>query len=139
MIFAVPVTEYIPEDTTQIILDEEATEEIIDQATEFIPTTEDFAEEAGADVTTEYPAPTEDDSVMKETMDELVIKKSESTTSLVEENITTLNPFDSDSDAVTAVPTTELGTTDLGTTTTARPASLRPLHTRLQEVGKKSC
>ncbi|ROT73635.1 hypothetical protein C7M84_007929 [Penaeus vannamei] len=138
VIFAVPVTEYIPEDTTQIILDEEATEEIIDQATEFIPTTEDFAEEAGADVTTEYPAPTEDDSVMKETMDELVIKKSESTTSLVEENITTLNPFDSDSDAVTAVPTTELGTTDLGTTTTARPASLRPLHTRLQEVGKKA-
>ncbi|XP_037787025.1 uncharacterized protein LOC119582680 [Penaeus monodon] len=135
VIFAVPVTEYIPEDTTQINLDEEATEEVIEQATEFFPTTEDFAEEADTEVTTEYTAPTEDDSMMKETMDELILERS--TTPLVDEN-TTLNPFESDSDAVTTVPTTELGTLDLGTTTTSRPASLRPLHTRLQEVAKKA-
>ncbi|XP_063590204.1 mucin-2-like [Penaeus indicus] len=137
VIFAVPVTEYIPEDTTQINLDEEATEEVIDQATEFFPTTDNFAEEADTEVTTEYTAPTEDDSMMKETMGESQLERSESTTPLVDE-YTTLNPFESDSDAITTVPTTELGTIDLGITTTARPASLRPLHTRLQEVGKKA-
>ncbi|XP_047497796.1 proline-rich protein 36-like [Penaeus chinensis] len=137
VIFAVPVTEYIPEDTTQISLDEEATEEVIDQATEFFSITENFAEEADTEVTTEDTATTEDDSMMKETMDELVLERSESTTPLADE-YTTLNPFESDSDAITTEPTTELGTIDLGTTTTARPASLRPLHTRLQEVGKKT-
>ncbi|XP_064079366.1 mucin-2-like [Macrobrachium nipponense] len=164
VVFAVPVTEYYPEDTTWIQEQFESTEENVEinDSEVAVPTTEEAfpmtTEELevgmeGNDATTDYPSLDEDED---EPVTESQVEYDEVTpyynivTEIPEEEVPVSTLDDSESfvstENTTAVPTTTvppattvpvLNNISTPSTTTPRPASIRPLYARLQSIGKK--
>ncbi|XP_068237755.1 mucin-2-like [Palaemon carinicauda] len=162
VVFAVPVTEYSPEDTTFIQENFENMEEnektseseVAVSATEveYPMTTETFElGMEGTDITTEYPSLFEDEPVTEFLMEDgEVTPYYNIATEIPEEEVpvSTLDYSDSfeatttitaDSTTRTVPPATSIPVLRANTssTTTARPASIRPLYARLQSIGKK--
>ncbi|KAK8736129.1 hypothetical protein OTU49_004838 [Cherax quadricarinatus] len=155
--FAVPVTEYLLEETTTPaieIIEEEVTSQDPDDTTEealsTVPVSEVVAEDLVDEATTEG---TTTDPLLLEEVTELVSEpppQYEDTTELgaLDEYLvlTTQDPITTLTSVHTTVPTpfTLFNTTTVTaasittTTTRPRPASIRPLYARLQSISKKT-
>lgn len=156
VVFAVPVTEYYPEETTLIQEHFQVIEEERLRNNEFAsninPTTEELTftttEEFGLGIeneyiTTELPLIEDDESVTEglSELNEVTIDYDITTQIPEEEEVsTTYVPSDSfSSTTTTAAPSTTTPVTSTTTSsTTARPSSIRPLYARLQSAGKKA-